>query len=65
VRVCFDVHGSNEKALFDQAKKVLGEFSEGRRWSIDIEAHQEMVTADGDVVTWRGEVTASHEDLET
>jgi hypothetical protein len=74
VRVCFDVHGANEHELFEQAKAVLEAFSEGRRWNIDMEAHEEGPRFTGSppepvhrgaLRTWRGEVTASHEDLET
>jgi len=64
VRVYFDVHGDNEADLYDKAKAQLAKFSEGRRWNIDIEAHPESYTID-EVILWRGEVEASHEDLET
>ena len=65
MRVCFDVYGANEKELYDQAKRMLETFSEGRRWNIDMEAHEEERATDGRVLVWRGEVMAEHEDLET
>jgi hypothetical protein len=64
MRVCFDVHGTDEAELLAAAHRILDAFSEGKRWNIDIVAHAEAMTTDATVQMWRGEVEAEHEDPE-
>jgi putative lipoic acid-binding regulatory protein len=64
MRVCFDVHGASEDELLAETHKVLDRFSKGKRWSIDITAHAELVDQLDAVQSWRGEVEAYHEDPE-
>ena len=63
--VCFDVHGTTAASLQDRATAVLAGFDEHfdfRRWTILIEATEELVVSDGSIRTWRGEVTARRHD---
>lgn len=65
MKVTFSVRGRNEAALYEEAKDVLFGFSESRRWNIKISAEPDFLNNAGEILSWRGEVTATHEDLET
>jgi len=64
MNVHFDVHGTDENELLSEVHRVLDAFSTGKRWSITVTAHAEVVAHDDTVQSWRGEVEAFHEDPE-
>lgn len=61
--VTFKVSGSDEEALWDEARRILGEFAMNPdEWSVGIDAKPDAQAMDGTVTYWEGEVTAVRHD---
>lgn len=58
MRVHFDVHGTTQTELEQEAERILEGFADHKPAYITISAEPEVSAQDGTVLNWRGEVEA-------